>query len=71
MTELLTQSAVNSFNAAAADPFSILTELVVDSFNMDCNECSKAAFQLASEIPGSPIGNAALTSMCGANFTGA
>jgi len=69
LTEQLTQSSVDSFNAGATDPLAIIIELVSKSFNLDCNECTKAAAQIANKVPGFPFGTDALTSTCGANFT--
>jgi hypothetical protein len=71
MTELLTQSGVDSFNAAAADPLFVIIGLVADSFNTDCNECTKAATQILQKASGIPFDTDEVTGLCGANFTGA
>jgi hypothetical protein len=69
MTELLQQSGVDSFNAAAVDPLLIIIGLVFDSFNLDCNECTKAATQILQKASGIPFDTDGVTDVCGANFT--
>jgi hypothetical protein len=68
MTELLTQANLGSFKLAADKP-EVLAQLLTTSFNLDCNECTKAAWTLAKTIAPS-FGRTPVDAFCGANFTG-
>jgi hypothetical protein len=68
MTELLSQSKVSLFDMT--DPVVVVEELIFSAFNGDCNDCTRAAFGLSNALIPGLDGNALLTSMCGANFTG-
>ncbi|KAJ7815642.1 hypothetical protein B0H14DRAFT_3745521 [Mycena olivaceomarginata] len=67
MTELLTQANLGSFKLAADKP-EVLAQLLTASFNLDCNECTKAAWTLAKTIAPS-FGTTPVDAVCGANFT--
>ncbi|KAJ6578329.1 hypothetical protein B0H19DRAFT_1253576 [Mycena capillaripes] len=59
MTELMTQANLTVFDMTDTDR--MINGLIFAAFNSDCNECIKAAFNVASSlIPG-------LNDTCGAN----
>ncbi|KAJ7503735.1 hypothetical protein B0H11DRAFT_1984123 [Mycena galericulata] len=67
MTELLNAANIEAFDLSA--PEKVIEQLVFAAFNLECNECTKAAFKIYSNtIPGIN-GTALLESKCGATFT--
>ncbi|KAJ7463261.1 hypothetical protein FB451DRAFT_1403904 [Mycena latifolia] len=64
MTELLSQANVTALNFA--DPAAIVEALILRAFNTDCNECTRAAFQLASKISNFESGT--IGGICGTTF---
>ncbi|KAJ7463244.1 hypothetical protein FB451DRAFT_1095054 [Mycena latifolia] len=68
MTDLLTEAIVGGLNLA--DPVAVVGTLITRAFNLDCNNCTKAAFRLASLIaPSFYTGAQAISTVCGADFT--
>ncbi|KAJ7171398.1 hypothetical protein C8R46DRAFT_1262841 [Mycena filopes] len=67
MSELLgAQAKLGNFASASAD--TAVSALIGQAFNLDCNECTKAAFSLGKTLDPT-LGVAALNNVCGANFT--
>ncbi|KAJ6512386.1 hypothetical protein DFH09DRAFT_1099973 [Mycena vulgaris] len=68
MTELLTKdSAITQLSLA--DPTVLLQDFTFGVFNLDCDECTKATFQLLATLSGGKSSTALITAVCGANFT--
>ncbi|KAJ7864651.1 hypothetical protein B0H13DRAFT_1637607, partial [Mycena leptocephala] len=69
MTELLADNrTADLYNADPAAMVGKLVDLALN--NLDCNECTKAAYSIAKTIQPS-LGTDNITLACGANFTGA
>ncbi|KAJ7886925.1 hypothetical protein B0H13DRAFT_2342662 [Mycena leptocephala] len=67
MTELLADNrTVDLYNADPAAMVGKLVDLALN--NLDCNECTKAAYSIAKTIQPS-LGTDNITLACGANFT--
>ncbi|KAJ6512385.1 hypothetical protein DFH09DRAFT_1197328 [Mycena vulgaris] len=64
MTEAFAQSAISDINLA--DPAGTVQSLISTAFNTDCNQCTKAAFQLVNKVM--PLGSDAITRSCGPAF---
>jgi hypothetical protein len=56
--------------AMVNDPVAVVEQLIAKSFNTDCNECTKAAFQLYNKAFPQINGTGLITDACGANFAG-
>jgi hypothetical protein len=50
------------------DPVAVIEQLISKSFNTDCNECTKAAFQLYNKAFPQINGTGLITDVCGADF---
>ncbi|KAJ6563435.1 hypothetical protein DFH09DRAFT_848291, partial [Mycena vulgaris] len=68
MTELLTKyNAITQLSLT--DPTVLLQDFTFGLFNLDCNECTKATFQLLAPLSDGESSTALITAVCGANFT--
>jgi len=66
MTQYLAQAG-STVSLNAANPLDIIKGLISASFNMGCNECTKAAAQIVTKI--APFNDSSLTASCGSDFT--
>jgi len=65
MTHFLAQ-ANSTVSLNAPNPFILFNQLIAASFNMGCNDCTKAATQIAAKI--APVNDSSITASCGADF---
>lgn len=67
MTELLTAANLTAFDLT--DSATVIEHLIFAAFNSDCNECTKAAFDLFDNLIPGFNATALVESQCGANFS--
>jgi len=65
MTHFLAQ-ANSTVSLNAPNPFILFNQLIEASFNMGCNDCTKAATQIAAKI--APVNDSSIAASCGADF---
>ncbi|KAJ7118366.1 hypothetical protein C8R44DRAFT_790631 [Mycena epipterygia] len=66
MTQMFSGKVVTALQTT--DPVQVITALVDQAFNSDCNECTKAAYQLFNPIFPQMNGTGLITQACGPAF---